>query len=249
VVGGEPALCEEMARKVERPAAGLPAANRDHGCAGRESVQPFRRGRHPGADDRDVVGVLVRLVRVHDARVPVQLLGHGERRVAGREQDVPKRAAAIQLEATGDRCDLVDPSPAEALVPAAALADNRHVLEEVRHGRVVAVEERLDERQGRAAAQRLPDGETWERGWIGMPVALGAHAALANRRSPAAPGRGGIGVRAEDGDLPRFEPPMSEGRIGNEACEPAADDCALPRLELVTLSGLGHRLLRARGRG
>ena len=40
-----------------------------------------------------------------------------------------------------------------------------------------------------------------------MAVALRAHLPLPDRRRPHAPGRGGIGVRPEDGDLARLEPP------------------------------------------
>ena len=52
--------------------------------------------------------VLVRLVRVDDARVAAQLLRHVQPRMTGREQHVPEDAVPVELEAAVDRAHALD---------------------------------------------------------------------------------------------------------------------------------------------
>ena len=76
---------------------------------GGERVQPLGRRRHPGADDRDAGGVLVRLVGVDDAGIGRELGRQREPGVAGGQQDVPKATVPVELEAAVDRPHALDP--------------------------------------------------------------------------------------------------------------------------------------------
>src|SRR5205823_570657 len=96
------------------------------------------------------------------------------------------------------------------------------VLEELVDRRVVAVEERLDERP--RPPRRGTHREPRERGRRDVPVALRAHAPLADRGGAHAPGRRRIGIRAEDRDLVRLEPAVPERGVADQRGEPVADD-------------------------
>ena len=56
-----------------------------------------------------------------------------------------------------------------------------------------------------------------------MPVALGAHLALPDRRGPAPERRGGIVVEPEDRDLVRLEVP-AQRLVRRESGEAGSDD-------------------------
>ena len=111
----------------------------------------------------------------------------------------------------------------EASVPAAPRAQPLDVREELAHGRVVAVEQRADERHGRAASDRRAEGEPGERRRQAVPVALGAHLALPDRCSPTPERPRRVVVRAEDGDLLRLEL-AAQGLVRREPGEAGPDD-------------------------
>jgi hypothetical protein len=69
VVGGQSTPREQLTPKVERSTLRLAPPNGDHRGARVEGVQPFRRGRHPRADNLDLLFVGMRLVGVDRARV------------------------------------------------------------------------------------------------------------------------------------------------------------------------------------
>ena len=146
--------------------------------------------------------------------------------MAGGEQDVLKDALPVQPEAALHRPHLLDASDAQPRVPGRPLPQLLHVLEEGADGRVVAVANALEERRGRAAMQRVPNGQSRPGGREAVPVALRAHLALSNRRGTTPPGRGRVDLGAEDGDLLRLDPAVEEGRVGDEADQSAADDRA-----------------------
>ena len=87
----QPAAREQRPRHVERPPHRLAPPHRGDARAGGERVQPLGRRRHPGADDGDVVGVLVRLVGVDGARVAGELLRDVQPGMPGGDEDVPER--------------------------------------------------------------------------------------------------------------------------------------------------------------
>ena len=82
----EPSPGEQVARNVERAPCGFVPAHGHDSCSRGKRVQPLGRRRHPGAYDGDVVGVVVRLVGMDDARVAVELVGH-------RDAGCPSQAA------------------------------------------------------------------------------------------------------------------------------------------------------------
>src|SRR5205823_3184887 len=96
-----------------------------------ERVQPFGGRGHPRADDLDVVRVLVRLVRVHDARIAREAWRQREPRVAEREQHVRESLATVELEAALDGANVSDAPVHEARVPAGALPHLSGVLQEL----------------------------------------------------------------------------------------------------------------------
>jgi hypothetical protein len=87
----------------------------------------------------------VRLVGVDDPFIALQAFGKGQARMARREEHVRKDADFVQLESAVHRADGSDAAVAKAVLPARTLAHFGDVLEEVVDGRVVAVEEGLDE--------------------------------------------------------------------------------------------------------
>ena len=218
----EAALREERPRRAQRPAQRRPPPDRDHLRAGAERVQPLRRGRHAGADDRDARRVLVRLVRVHGVRMlarPRETRDAPSRRARARTGPSPsssKPPSTARIRSTR--------RSHEAAVPAAPLAHLRGVRDELVDVRVVAVRRRRDERAQRARPHRLPHREARERRRGEMAVRLGPHPALADAGRPPPPDLGRIGVRAEDGDLLRGEPAVPQGGVRGECRQPAADD-------------------------
>ena len=223
---GEPTLGEERSRDVQRAACGLAAADGDDLRAGRERVQPLGRRGHPGADDRHASGVLVRRIGVDRARVVLELRRQRETRVPRREQDVAEGAVRIELEAAVDRPHLLHTGLPPAPVPAAPVAQLVDVAEELVDRRPVAVADAQEERDRRPAPRRLPRGEAGEAGRVAVAVALGAHALLADRGRTHAPRPGRIVRVAEDGDLLRVEPGVTQRRVRDEAAEPGTDDGA-----------------------
>src|SRR5919108_6432738 len=149
--------------------------------------------------------------------------------MAGRDQHVAEDALAVELEAAVDCAHAADPLRHDALVPSAVLADLGDVVEELLDGRVVAVEERRDERCGAPVPNGAANCEPGPRGRRRVPVALRAHARLPDGGGARPPRGGRIRVCVENGDLARFEPPMPEGCIRDEAGQPAADDPDLSR--------------------
>src|SRR5687768_10511410 len=141
---------------------------------------------------------------------------------------MPELSVLSDLEAAGHRTHGLDEALVEALLPATAIPQRFDVAEELLDGRVVAVAHRAGERGETLPPERLPHGEARERGRVAVPLALGAHALLADRLGPPAPGRGRIGIGAEDGDLPRLEAAVPKGRIRGEAGKAPADDRAAP---------------------
>ena len=224
MIGGEAATGEERSRQVQGPPLGLPPPHGDDRRAGAERVQPLGRRRHPGADDRDAVGVLVRLVCVDCARVVLELRREGEARMTRGEQDVAEGAEPVELEAAFDRADALDPRSLEALVPARPLPQLGGVLEELGDGRVVPVEDAQHERTEAPAPPRLPHRQARERGGEAVPVALRAHQPLPDRGDSRAPDPGRIGVRAEDADLVRLEAAVAQRLVRREPGEPASHD-------------------------
>jgi hypothetical protein len=142
------------------------------------------------------------------------------------DQDVPEAAELVDLEPAGSGAHPAHAVRSEALVPAGALAQLRDMPEKVVDGRAVPVAHRLDERSRRASAQRLARGEARERARVAVAVALGPHALLAYRLGARAPGRHGVRIGAEDGDLGGLEASVSQGQIRDEARQTAADDRA-----------------------
>src|SRR5439155_21799885 len=106
------------------------AADRDHFRASVERVQPLGRRGHSRSDDRNACRERMWLVGVDGPR---QTLEAG---VPGRDQYVRERALAVELEAAGDRADLLDPARDEAGFPAAAPAHLVCMREEVVDARV-----------------------------------------------------------------------------------------------------------------
>ena len=151
----EAASREERARDVERAAERLTAADRNDLRAGGQRVLPLRRGGHARAHDRHLRGVLVRLVGVHDARIPLECGGKRKAGMAGREEDVRKRPFAVQLEATRHRDDVGHPVIAEAGIEAAADPNVGRMREEVVDPRVIAARRRSRAAAGGSAAARL----------------------------------------------------------------------------------------------
>ena len=162
-----------------------------------ERVQPLGRRREARADDASPSGVLVRLVRVHRARVVAQLVGHT------RGPDVPARRAraakaavpSIELEAAVHRARSARPAPWRRL-SSQPLRSRRllDVREELLDRRVIAVARRL--RRAAAASAAGARSRTASPGNVvgqAVPVALGAHLASAGSPPPAAarrpPGR------------------------------------------------------------
>ena len=88
----EAAFREERPRHVERPPLRLAPPDGDDLGAGGERVPPLGRGGHARADDCDLRGVVVRLVRVDDPRVAFELGGNREPRMSGRHQDMAEDA-------------------------------------------------------------------------------------------------------------------------------------------------------------
>ena len=231
---GEPAAAEEHAREVERAPLGLAPAHGDHGSSCVERVQPLGRGGHAGPHDLHGVVELVRLVRVHRAGVALEPLGPGEARVARREQDVREDAVPVDLEPALDRPHALDARGLEALVPAGGGTQLVDVVEELRDGRVVAVEERLDERRRAPAADRRADGEPGKGAGRAVPVALGAHPPLADGRGAHPPHGRRVRVRRRTRRFRPVRAPFPEGGMGTQAGEAAADDCARPRHGYLT---------------
>ena len=180
-----PRAREVLARHVERPPQRLAAPDRDDLCAGRERVQPLGRRGEAGADDR------------HARRVRRAARTSGRR--AGRRAAPPGRsgpdgrARAARAGRRRRPSSSKPPSTArtrstracvEAPVPAAPLAQLLDVREELLDRRVVAVEQRRDERPRErrrdAARTASPGNDVGE----AVPVALGAHLALPDRRCP-----------------------------------------------------------------
>jgi hypothetical protein len=226
VESGEPPTGKELARQVERSPLGLSAAHGDDRRSFGERVQPLGCRRHTRADDLDLLGIGMRLVGMHRPGVALELVRNRQPGMAGCEKDVREHAVAVELEAALDRAHTFHPRPVKALVPPRALPELRHVLQELRHRRVIAVANGLDERDNAAPPPGGTDRQARKGRWQTVAVALRAHTPLADRGGPAAPRGCRIGVRAEHRDLPRCEPPMPEGCIGDEAGEAAADDCA-----------------------
>ena len=170
--------------------------------------------------------VLVRLVGVHRARVVGELVRHASPGWPVASRTWRNGPFAVELEAAVDRADPVDPGRHEALVPAARARSSSACVEEVRHGRVVAVATRLEQRRRASGAgtPRARRGRGTRR--AAVAVALGAHAALPDRRGPPPPGGGRVGVGAEDGDLLRLDAAVTQRRVGREASQPASDDRA-----------------------
>ena len=225
---GEPAAREERPRHVERPPQRLAPAHRGDPRAGGERVQPLGRRRHAGADDGDVVRVLVRLVGVDGARVAGELRRDVQARVAGGDaarggtcrspsSSKPPSTARIRSMRRGT-------TASSQPVRAAQLLD---VLEELVDGRVVAVADALHERP-RAAPPPAPRA----------PRAPGTTSAGSARRSPSASAAAGSPPRAAATPPPgrrprrrrRSRPPadaaVAQRRVRDEAGEPAADDRA-----------------------
>src|SRR5205085_8093634 len=139
------------------------------------------------------------------------------------DQDVAEDAVPVELEAAVDRAHLVHARAHEGIVPAAALALLVDVREELVDGRVVTIEQRLDERPGRAPPPRGAQCESGKRRRQTVAVALRAHLALPDRGRPPAPHGRGIVLRSEDDDV--VNPTMPQRQVCGEAREPAADDC------------------------
>src|SRR5262249_22610764 len=180
----------------------------------------------PGADDADLVAVLVRLIGVHDARVAAKLVRERESRMPRCEEDVLELAAtvAVDREAAVDGTDALDPSPNEPLCPAARDAELLDVGQEVFDRRVVAVDQARDERRHRPPSPRLAHREPRERRREAVAVALRAHVGLPDGRGAAAPGSAGIRLGREDRDLALVDAALAERQVAHEAGQPAADD-------------------------
>jgi hypothetical protein len=144
--------------------------------------------------------------------------------VSGRDENVPEPAVLVELELVGEGADAGDARTAEARVPAGLLAKLGDVLEEGGDGRVVPVDERLQEGNDGAVPNRLANGEPGERRREAVTVALRAHTLLADRRRAHAPRSRGIRVGPEDEDLARLDPAVAERRLRGEPGEAAADD-------------------------
>ena len=233
VEGGEAPAGEELTREVEWTALRLAAANGDDRRARSERVQPLGGGRHARPDHLHAVGVLVWLVGVHGARVAHELGRDREPRMTGRQEDVAEDVPLVQLEPALDGAHIPDAGCAEAVVPTGGCAQLLDVAEELRHGRVVPVEGRLDERNDAPPPARRPEGEPGEARGGAVPVAFRAHAALADRRCPNPPCGRRVRVRSEHGYFGRGEPSFPKRRIRDEAGEASTDDCALLRHDLV----------------
>ena len=162
----------------------------------------------PAPTTVDLVRVLVRLVRVHDARVARELGRNVQARDArARAARAGTTPCAVELEAAVDRAHALDARAADARRPSRVrVAQLLDVLEELLDGRVVAVADatRRAARRRRAAAPRAPRAR--ERRRQAVPVALRAHRALPDRgrarRATPPPGSASV---AEDGDLVRLE--------------------------------------------
>ena len=218
----EAALREERPRRAQRPPQRRPAADRDHLRAGAERVQPLRRRRHPGADDRDARRVLVRLVGVHGCRMlarPRETRDGPSRRA--RARTARRRRARSRRRPRGSA-----PRAAATKLRSQPLRSRTSAACETNSStsRVVAVRRRGDERAQRARPHRLPHREARERGRGQMPVRLGAHPPLPDARRALAPDLGRVGVRAEDADLLCGEPAVPQGGVRGECRQPAADD-------------------------
>ena len=144
--------------------------------------------------------------------------------MAEREQHVREALAAVELEAAVDGSHALDAPPHEALVPAGALAHVRGVLEELVDRRPVAVAGAQRERRRATPPPRRAHREPGERGRRDVPVALRAHPPLPDRARPRGPRLGRVGAVAEDDDLVRLEPSVTQRRVRAEAGEPASDD-------------------------
>src|SRR5581483_10552775 len=138
----------------------------------------------------------VRLVGVDGARIGGELPRHVQARMAGRDQDVPEHAVAVELEAAVDGVDALDARRVQAAVPAAASAQALDVREELADGGMEAVAQRVDEGPGRPPAYRGAERQARERGRAAVAVALRPHLALADRGRTAAEGRGRIVLEA-----------------------------------------------------
>ncbi len=147
--------------------------------------------------------------------------------MAGRDEDVAVAAEAVEIEPAVGGADPFHAAAAEAFFPAAFRSDLLDVLEELLHGRAIAVEPALDERERALVPERRADRKAGERARRAVPVALGAHAALADGSRPYPPLARGVGVRSEHVYFGGSEPPVSEGCIADQAREAAADDRAL----------------------
>ncbi len=166
----------------------------------------------------------MRLVRVHGARIVEQLVGPREARMSRRDEDVSKAAAAVDVEAAVHRRDPPDPPLTQALIPAASLAAPLDVREELLDRRVIAVARRLEERSQRAPPANAGEGEAGKGRGPTVPVALGAHLPLTDRRRLSPPDGGRIVLGTEDGDLAGLEPAAPQDLVRREAGEPGPDD-------------------------
>ena len=166
----------------------------------------------------------MRLVGVDDPWIARELGGNGEAGMARGDEHVPEDAVPADGEAAVHGRDAVDPVERDALVPARALAQLRDVAEELVDGRPVAVEDAPHERTGsrrRAASRTASPGNEVGAQWPSLSERI-SRCRIAAARGP--PGAGRVGLAAEDRDLVRPEARVAQGRVGDEAPEPGADD-------------------------
>jgi hypothetical protein len=132
------------------------------------------------------------LVRMHYPRVVLQLGREVEARMPGRNEHVPERTLAVELEAAVDSPNPIDAAQPQAPVPADALPQLLHVAEEVGDRRAVAVTCACEERPRRAPPECLTDCEARKGRGSAVAIAFRAHALLADRARPAPPRGCGI---------------------------------------------------------
>ncbi len=226
VEAGEAAPREVLARDVQRPADRLAPAHRDDLRAGGERVQPLGR-RCEARRRRRSPSPRTRAARRHGRRAgrraarPARSGPDGRARAARGGRRRRRRARSRRATARTRSMRAAWTLRSQPLRSRSSL----DVGEELVDGRVVAVENRGDERRRRAPSQRRAHREareTWPAG-SGRRSRSASRAAGSPRRA-AATAPAGSSSRAEDRDLLRLEPAASQRLVRREAREAGADD-------------------------